>query len=489
MSDARIEVPDIGDATDVDVVEILVKPGARVEKDQGLVVLESDKASMEVPSPQSGTVKSVAIKVGDKVSQGSLILVLEEAAAAASANADAASAERPTAKSGARDREAVPPASAESRSAPKKAPEQKAPERKAPEAKPSAEAIEAEPESADDAHSDAREAEEPQSDEAEAATRTLPPPRIASSPSDPPAAPRERKPHASPSIRRFARELGVDLAHVPGSGPHGRITKDDVQRYVKHAMAVAGTATGTGFAVPELPEIDFTQFGEVSRQPLTKIQKVSGRNLHRSWVTIPHVTQFDEADITELEAFRKKLRADRPDTKLTLTAFFMKAVVVLLKQMPRFNASLDRGGEELVLKHYFHIGVAVDTPNGLVVPVIRNVDSKGLHDLAAELADVSVRARGRRLSPQDMQGACMTISSLGGIGGTHFTPIINPPEVAVLGVSRASERPVYVDGELVPRLICGLSLSYDHRVIDGADAVRFTTRLREVLSDIRYMLL
>lgn len=490
MSEARIEVPDIGDASDVDVVEVLVKPGMRVEKDQGLVVLESDKASMEVPSPRAGTVKSVAINVGDKVSQGALILVLEEAAAAAAAGAAPA------------ERKASPPPKASpakevpEQEARKDAPAKAAPPKDAPPKGAPAPGRAAPPKAQEETEADAAAGdEEDSSDNAASAasdepayTRTVPPPEIPSGTSEPPA-PRERKAHASPSIRKFARELGVDLAHVPGSGPHDRITKDDVQRYVKHAMAVAGTATGTGFAVPELPEIDFSQFGEVARQPLSKIQKLSGRNLHRSWVTIPHVTQFDEADITELEAFRKKLRADRPDVKLTLTTFFMKAVVALLKHMPRFNSSLDRRGEELILKRYFHIGVAVDTPNGLVVPVIRNVDSKGLHELATELAGVSERARTRRLSPQDMQGACMTISSLGGIGGTHFTPIINPPEVAVLGVSRASERPVYVDGELVPRLICGLSLSYDHRVIDGADAVRFTTRLREVLSDIRHMLL
>jgi len=276
---------------------------------------------------------------------------------------------------------------------------------------------------------------------------------------------------------------------VTGTGSRGRITKDDVQKYVKHAMSVAGTGTGTGFAFPEPPSIDFSQFGETEIQPLTKIQKLSGKNLHRSWVTIPHVTQFDEADITGLEEFRRRMRADNPELKLTLTSFFMKALVVVLKVMPRFNASLDASGENLIVKRYYNVGVAVDTPQGLVVPVIRDVDIKGLHDLAAELEDVSARARDRRLAPQDLQGGSMTISSLGGIGGTHFTPIINPPEVAVLGVSRAVERPVYVDGSLAPRLMCGLSLSYDHRVIDGADGVRFTTRLREVLGDIRKMLL
>jgi pyruvate dehydrogenase E2 component (dihydrolipoamide acetyltransferase) len=470
MGEARVEVPDIGDASDVDVVEVLVKPGARVEKDQGLVVLESDKASMEVPSPRAGTVKSVAINVGDKVSKGTLILVLEEGEAGADRQAQV-----PAAKAkGASEPEASAsaPQSAESAGKPPAAAERKAPA--APEPAPRERAAVA---------ADADRAEEP------GPTRTQPPPVIQSSPSDVPPPPREQKPHATPSIRRFARELGIDLAHVPGTGPHRRITKEDVQRYVKHAMAVAGTATGTGFAVPELPEIDFSQFGEIELQPLTKIQKLSGRNLHRSWVSVPHVTQFDEADITELEEFRRKMRAERPDAKLTLTTFFMKAVVVLLKQMPRFNSSLDRQGEQLILKRYYHVGVAVDTPNGLVVPVIRNVESKGLHELASELAGVSERARARRLAPQDLQGASFTISSLGGIGGTHFTPIINVPEVAVLGVSRATERPVYVGGELVPRLICGLSLSYDHRVIDGADGARFTTRLREVLADIRHMLL
>ncbi len=455
MSETRIEVPDIGDASDVDVVEILVQPGTRVDVDQGLIVLESEKASMEVPSPLRGVVKQVALKVGDKVSKGSLILMLEaEPGAASEAKPAPTAAAEPARAPAAQD---APRATPPSRSSPRPAglpPEAGA----APERGPS---------------------------------RTIPPPQYvpevegaAESP-----ATREKKPHATPAVRRLARELAVDLAQVPGTGPHSRITREDVQRYVKHAMSVAGTATGTGFAVPELPEVDFSQFGEVSLQPLTKIQKISGRNLHRSWVTIPHVTQFDEADISELEEFRKKMRAERPETKLTLTSFFMKAVVVLLKQMPRFNASLDRSGENLVLKHYFHLGVAVDTKNGLVVPVIRDVDLKGLHDLAVELGEVSERARARRLSPQDLQGASMTISSLGGIGGTHFTPIINPPEVAVLGVSRAALKPAYLNGQLAPRLMCGLSLSYDHRVIDGADAVRFTTRLREVLSDIRQMLL
>jgi pyruvate dehydrogenase E2 component (dihydrolipoamide acetyltransferase) len=491
MSDARVEVPDIGDASDVDVVEILVKPGMHVDVDQSLVVLESEKASMEVPSPLSGTVRKVELKVGDKVSKGSLILLLDADAKDAAAKPVAAAP---------RQAVAPPPGPA---AAPPKAPAKPVPIAGSRKPFPGAPYPEDEPDtllmarpdlpplvaSSSQARQASGDGHALASDNERGPTRTILPPAIDVPPSLEPSAAKDRKPHAAPSVRRMARELGVDLAQVSGTGPHQRITKEDVQRYVKHAMSVAGTATGTGFAVPELPEIDFSQFGETAIQPLTKIQKLSGRNLHRSWVTIPHVTQFDEADITEIEEFRKKMRAERPEVKLTLTSFFMKAVVALLKQMPRFNASLDKSGEQLILKRYFHIGVAVDTPNGLVVPVIRDVDIKGLHDLAIELSAVSERARARRLAPQDLQGACITISSLGGIGGTHFTPIINPPEVAVLGVSRAAEKPVYKDGEVVPRLMCGLSLSYDHRVIDGADAVRFTTRLREVLGDIRQMLL
>ena len=459
MADRNVMVPDIGDAEDVDVVEVLVQPGTRVEREQSLIVLESDKASMEIPSPAAGVVREVSVAVGDKVSEGSAILVLDEDAGASTEVGAAATASAEEAALGGEGRGTTGGGA------------------------DSAPAVEALPvaQSADRAAQPAG-AGAPVS-------RTIPPPPMPMPAPDPAAQAATIPPHATPSVRKLARELGVDLAQVAGTGRHGRILKGDVQDYVKHAMSVAGTATGAGFAVPELPEIDFSQFGETSLQPLTKIQKVSGRNLHRSWTTIPHVTQFDEADITELEEFRKKMKAERPDVKLTLLSFFMKACVVMLKAMPRFNSSLDKSGDNLVLKHYFHIGVAVDTPNGLVVPVIRDVDIKGLHDLATELADVSARARDRKLSPRDMQGASMTISSLGGIGGTAFTPIINPPEVCVLGVSKAALRPVYREGELVPRLICPLSLSYDHRVIDGADAVRFTSRLRQVLGDIRQMLL
>jgi pyruvate dehydrogenase E2 component (dihydrolipoamide acetyltransferase) len=422
-----INIPNIGDSRDVDVVEILVKPGDRVEKEQTLIVLESEKASMDIPSPQAGVVREIIVKVGDKVSEGSAILVMDVAAGEGATPTEPAAA-KPQAPT------AAPPRAA---------------------------------------------ASGPQ-------TRTVPPAPPLTPPPPPPAS---HLPHASPAVRLFARELGVDLNKVDGSAPRGRITKDDVQGYVKSALTGAKSPAGVGLSVAEAPDIDFSQFGEIEPLPLTKIQRLTGRNLHRSWVTIPHVTQFDEADITELEEFRKKVRKEQPDIKLTLLAFFMKALVPTLQALPRFNSSLDKAGENLILKHYFHIGVAVDTPNGLVVPVIRDVDKKSLGQLAKELEDVSERARSRKLTPGDFQGACITISSLGGIGGTAFTPIINPPEVAVLGVSRARVLPVHRDGAFVPRLMCPLSLSYDHRVIDGAYAARCTTKLAAILGDIRQLLL
>jgi pyruvate dehydrogenase E2 component (dihydrolipoamide acetyltransferase) len=427
-SEQRINVPNIGDSKDVDVVEVLVKVGDKIEREQTLIVLESEKASMDVPSPRAGVVKELLIKQGDKASEGTPILVLESAEDAASE------------------------------------PEPSAPE---------------EEEEASEAVS------EPEPKEPSTEGRTLPPVPKGATPSEPPPSSKSL-PYASPAIRRFARELGVDLSHVRGSARKGRITKEDVQQYVKQTLREPRSGA---LAAPEGPDIDFSQFGAISIQPLTKIQKLTGRNLHRSWVTIPHVTQFDEADITELEEFRKQIRSEQPGLKLTLVTFFMKALVHALRRMPRFNSSLDKTGENLVLKQYFHIGVAVDTPNGLVVPVIRDVDRKGLADLAKELETVSERARARKLSPSDLQGASMSISSLGGIGGTAFTPIINPPEVAILGVSRARTAPVYKNGSFVPRLMCPLSLSYDHRVIDGADGARFTSLLGELLGDIRQLLL
>lgn len=458
MAEQTVHVPDIGGATDVDVVEILVAPGTKVAHEQSLIVLESEKASMEIPSPLAGVINKVLVSVGDKVSEGSPILLIDVDETAADKTTEDQTASVDSAPSS----DEVPP--------PAPIP---------------AEAIT--DKEADNLKLIAALAHHVPTPDSERVSRTMPPPAFPSSmPAEveqPPSPPRA---HATPSVRKLARELGVDLLQITGSGPHGRITREDVQRYVK---GVVTGGAGVGFAMPAAPEIDFSQFGPITREPLTKIQKVAGRNLHRSWVTIPHVTQFDEADITELEAFRKQMQGEYPDVKLTLLSFFMKAVVSVMRRMPRFNASLDSRGENLIYKQYFHIGVAVDTENGLVVPVVRDVDKKGLVDIARELSAVSTRARSRKLLPADMQGACFSISSLGGIGGTAFTPIINPPEVAILGVSKAVHRPLYQGGTFVPRLMCPLSLSYDHRVIDGAAAARFTQALSAVLSDLRKLLM
>jgi pyruvate dehydrogenase E2 component (dihydrolipoamide acetyltransferase) len=431
-------VPDIGDFKDVEVIEILVKPGDSVAKEQSLVSLESDKATMEIPSPEAGVVKELKVKVGDKVSEGTLLLMLEPGGAA--------------------------PAIAE------KAAEEKKPEPTAAVAKPAqampvvthVEPVPAEPKDA---------------------LTTLP--------------------HASPSIRKFARELGVDLARVQGSGPKGRIQREDVQAFVKAALAgkpaAAPAAKGGAlpFNLPAWPDVDFAKFGPIESKPLSRIQKLSGPYLHRNWVSIPHVTQCDDADITDLEAFRKSqtVETEKKGFKLTMLAFMIKACVTALRQFPQFNASLDKSGENLIVKKYYHIGVAVDTPGGLVVPVVRDADRKGVFDLARELADISKLAKDGKLKSGDLQGGTFSISSLGGIGGTYFTPIINAPELAILGVSRSSMKPVYSGknekGEDVfkARLILPLSLSYDHRVIDGAAAARFTTELTKILSDIRRTLL
>jgi pyruvate dehydrogenase E2 component (dihydrolipoamide acetyltransferase) len=439
-------VPDIGDFKEVEVIEVMVKPGDRIAAEASLITVESDKATMEIPAPAAGVVREVKLNVGDKVSKGSLILQLEtDTASAASAHPAPASA--PTAKSA--EAPAAAPAKVSGR------------EEEAPFVPPAL------------------------------------PTRIGPVPFEPTAEPASFKPHASPSVRKFARELGVDLTKVTGSGPKGRILSGDVQAFVKGVMtkapAPASAAAATGGALPftllEWPKVDFAKFGPVEAKPLSRIKRISGANLHRNWVSIPHVTQFDEADITELEAFRKASSADseKQGFKLTLLAFLLKACMTALRQHPDFNASLD--GETLVVKKYYHIGVAVDTPDGLVVPVIRDVDRKGVFDLARELAEVSKLARDKKLKPGDMQGGTFSISSLGGIGGTAFTPIINAPEVAILGVSRSAMRPVFKDGQFVPRLMLPLSLSYDHRVIDGASAARFTSYLASVLSDIRRSLL
>ncbi|MAE95889.1 MAG: dihydrolipoyllysine-residue acetyltransferase [Deltaproteobacteria bacterium] len=426
-------LPDIGDFQDVDVVELLVSPGDRVEKEQALLVLESDKATMEVPSPCGGVVRELNVGVGDTVSEGDLIAVLESEEGGAAAAEPAAQPEEDPAA----DLATTAPALGT----------------------PNAMAVPTE------------------LDEGEA----------------PPQAPSPPEAHASPSVRHLARELGVDLTLVPGSGRKGRITRDDVQGFVKASLSQGAThgVPIAGVQVAAAPQIDFAKFGETELQPLNRIRKLSAANLHRSWVTVPHVTQFDEADISDLDRFRKsqKAEAERRGVKLTFLPFMVKAVTRALSEFPHFNASLDATGESLILKRYFHIGVAVDTENGLVVPVIRDADQKGLFDLAAEMQELSERARSRKLRPSDIQGGSFSISSLGGIGGTLFTPIVNHPEVAILGVSRMEWKPVHEAGEFVPRLILPLSLSYDHRVIDGADAVRFTRRLAELLSDLRLLLL
>ncbi len=424
----QILVPDIGNYKDVPVIEVMVKAGDTVAAEQSLITLETDKATMDVPAPFAGVVKEVKVKVGDKISEGGLIVLLE-ASGGAAAPAAAASAPAPA---------ATP--------APVAAP--------APAAAPIAAAA--------------------------------PVAAVSSS------APSTGKSHASPSIRRFARELGVDLAQVRGSSPKGRINKEDVQSFVKQALSQPrGAAGGSGMQVLAMPVIDFAKFGPIDTQPLSRIKKISGANLHRNWVTIPHVTQFDEADISEMEAFRKQLGPEyaKQNIKITPLAFMLKAAAAALQQFPDFNASLDASGENLVLKKYIHIGVAVDTPNGLMVPVLRDVDKKGIVQLAKELGEISAKARDLKITAADMQGGCFSISSLGGIGGTAFTPIINAPEVAILGVSKASMKPVYQDGEFVPRLMLPLSLSYDHRVIDGAAAARFTVYLAQVLADIRRLAL
>jgi pyruvate dehydrogenase E2 component (dihydrolipoyllysine-residue acetyltransferase) len=431
----EVKVPDIGDFKDIPVIEVLVKPGDSIKAEDPLISLESDKATMEVPSPAAGIVKELKLKVGDRVSEGTLVLTLEAQAAQRAAETQPAAAARPAATTGVAAQTETPPAAA--RAAP--------------------------------AVSSPTAALEPH-DEAS-------PGRV----------------HASPSVRHFARELGVDLSKVAGSGPKNRILREDVQAFVKTELARARGAAGggLGFNLPPMPQVDFAKFGPLRMQPLSRIKKLSGANLHRNWLSIPHVTQHDEADITELEAFRKSQADDakKEGIRFTLLAFLIKAVVVALKQYPNFNASLSADGENLILKQYFHIGVAVDTPLGLVVPVIRDADSKGLLELAKELGAVSARMREGKINPVDLQGGCFSISSLGGLGGTLFTPIINAPEVAILGVGKSVTKPVWDGKQFAPRLMLPLSLSYDHRVIDGAQGARFIAFLSNVLSDIRRLVL
>ena len=452
----EVKVPDIGDFKDVPVVEIMVSAGARIEKEDPLISLESDKATIEVPAPAAGTVRSIELKVGDKVSQGTLVLVLDADDAAA---APLPAVPVPVAPAAAAPVAVAPAAAAGSSSA--------APAG-APVAATAATPVASQAAGVENATMAA-------DVEHEVTATGL---------------------HASPSVRRFARELGVDLARVAASGPKARIVKEDVQAFVKRALAVppAAAATSSGglsFNLPPMPQVDFSKFGPVESLPLSRIQKLSGPYLHRNWVSIPHVTQFDEVDISELEAFRKaQLEAlKKQGVRLTVLAFLVKAVAGALREFPTFNSSLAPGGDTLVLKKYFHVGVAVDTPDGLVVPVIRDCDRKGVADIARELASLSEAARDGKLKPSDMQGGCFSISSLGGIGGTAFTPIINAPEVAILGVSKATIRPVFVDGAFVPRLMLPLSLSYDHRVVDGATGARFIAHLNGLLADVRRLLL
>ena len=435
----EVTVPDIGDFKNIPVIEVFVKAGDTVKVEDSLMTLESDKATMDVPSPASGVVKSIMIKTGDKVSKGTPVLTLEPSSQPAPQTpaTTPVTAAAPAAKAAANaPAPASVPVAAEPASAPRSVPE--------------------------------------------VSTTAL-----SSGPS-----------HASPSVRQFARELGVDLSRLKGTGPKNRILHEDVQAFVKaqlsrprsESMAAGG---GLGLNLPPMPQIDFSKFGAVETKPLSRIRKLSGGFLHRNWLSIPHITQHDEVDITELEVFRKSQAAEakQKGIKFTLLGFLMKASVVALKQFPEFNSSLSADGESLVLKHYFHIGVAVDTPNGLVVPVLRDVDKKGLLEIAQELGAVSERMRSGKIAPADVQGGCFSISSLGGLGGTFFTPIINAPEVAILGVGKATMKPVWDGKVFQPRLMLPLSLSYDHRVIDGAQGARFVSFLSQTLSDIRRLVL
>ncbi len=419
MSVQEIHVPDIGDFKGVDIIEVLVSPGDTVAADDALITLESDKASMDVPSPLAGTVVEIKVTVGDKVSEGDLVVLLETGAA----------------------------------EAPAASPAPAAPSTTAPVA---------------------------------AVSATPAPAAVAPASFD--------RVHASPSVRRVARELDVDLGKVLGTGRKGRVTRADIDAFLKGASAVSSPLPATapmGAGIPPVPAQDYAKFGDTELLPLNKIKRLTGQNLSRSWLNVPHVTHHDEADITDLEAFRKALkpRAEKAGVRVTLLAFVMKALAETLKAFPTFNASLDESGENLVLKKYYHIGIAVDTPNGLVVPLIRDIDKKGIFELSAELMEMSGKARDKKLTPADLTGACFTISSLGGIGGTAFTPIVNAPEVAILGLTRSKEQPFRgADDGIVWRLMQPTSLSYDHRVIDGAEAARFSRHLAELLGDIRLLL-
>lgn len=436
----ELKVPDIGDFEAVEIIEVLVAVGDSIDENQEVITVESDKAMMEIPASQAGVIKEMKVAVGDKVSEGTVIAMLEVAEGASSAKEEAKAEEKTEKPAAAAPAENTQPK---------------------PETK-----VEASP-----------------------AVDTPPAEAIPYAPDNKSGI---RRAHASPSVRRFARDLGVVLTSVSGTGPKGRVTKEDVQSYVKQVMtAPAAAPAQSGSAIPSVPVVNFEQFGDVETQEMSRIKKISGKHLHACWLNIPHVTQFDEADITELDAFRKENKdmAAKKGVNLTPLVFIMKAVVACLKQFPEFNASLSEDKESLILKNYYNLGVAVDTPNGLMVPVIKDVDKKGFLELAGELGDISARAREGSLTAKDLQGGTFSISSLGGIGGQFFTPIVNAPEVAILGVSRHQMKPVWNGKEFVPRLMLPLSVSYDHRVIDGAAGARFTVMLSQMLSDIRKVLL
>jgi len=432
----EVKVPNIGDFDEVEIIEVLVSVGDQIAEEDSLITVESDKASMEIPSSHAGTVKEIKVNVGDSIAEGGVVVMLETSSAAAASVEVEKTAEPVKAQAPKAD---VP--------APQKT-EEKAPVYAAVE-KPSP-------------------------------TAHIDPVSF-------------KNAHASPAVRKFARELGVDLSKVGGTGRSDRIVKEDVQAFVKQVMTSGGGSVNAGAAlgVEPMPEIDFSKFGEVEVQKLSKINKLTGKFLHRNWVNIPHVTQFDEADITSLEAFRKQSNKEyeKEGVKFTMLSFIMKAVAAGLKKYPRFNSSLEPNGENLILKKYINIGIAVDTPDGLVVPVVRDVDKKSLVDISLELREISGKARDKKLKPADMQGGSMSISSLGGIGGTKFTPIVNAPEVAILGVSKAEMKPVWNGSEFEPKLMCPLCLSYDHRVVDGADGARFITYVSHLLADARRLLL
>src|SRR5471030_2887824 len=538
MSIVEVKVPDIGDFKEVEVIELMIKVGDTIKVDQSLITVESDKASMEIPSSHAGVVKEIKIKVGDKVAEGGLLLLLEAEGAGAAPGAAPAAAAAPAATP------APAPVAAAPAAAPAAAAASGPVEVKVPDIGDfkEVEVIELMVKVGDTikvdqslitVESDKASMEIPSSHAGvvtainvkvgdkvhegspllvvtatggAAAPVAAAAPAAAASPAA--AAPVSagsvvtgKLAHASPSIRKFARELGVDLGKVPGTGPKGRITQVDVQNFVKGVMSGATAAptaapvgaAGGGMSVLPWPSVDFSKFGPTELLPLSRIKKISGPNLHRNWVMIPHVTQFDDADVTDLEAFRVDTNnanaKNKEATKLTMLAFVIKASVAALKKFPAFNASLDEKGENLILKQYYNIGFAADTPNGLVVPVIKNADQKSVTQIAKEMTDLSLQAREGKLKPTDMQGASFTISSLGGIGGTHFTPIVNAPEVAILGLSKAAIKPVWDGKAFQPRLMMGTSLSYDHRVVDGAMGARFSVYLSEVLGDMRKILL